>query len=301
MADTDDKDSKTEDATEKKVRNAMEEGNVPASREASTLASFIAIFLAGTFFFADNVVQLRNTLIGLIDHPGGWRLETGADASAVLLPIANSAAGLLIPVILLLLAAGIASSVLQNPPRLVTKRIAPDLSRISLQKGFGRLFSMSGLVEFAKSLFKLGAVATVGFLVLKATQFEVLASMFMDPATLPGLIRTVLVRIVGWVALLTFALVVADIFWSHMKWRKELRMTKQEVKDEFKQIRRRPAHQGADQGVSAGSRPPPDDGRRAARDCGHYQSRPITPSRCAMSARKAERRWCWRRAVISWR
>ena len=230
-----DKDSKTEDATDKKVSTAIEEGNVPTSREASTLASFLAMFLAGTFLFSDSVGKFRDTLIHFIDNPGGWRLESGADALAVFHIIAVDTAHLLIPVIALMLAAGIAASVLQNAPQLVGKRIAPDFSRISLQKGWGRLFSVRGLVDFAKSVFKLGAVAIVGFLVIKATRLEVLASIFMEPVTLPALLQSVLLRIVGWVALLTLALVVADLFWSHFSWRKELRMTKQEVKDEFKQ------------------------------------------------------------------
>src|SRR6185436_6015498 len=139
MADTDDKESKTEDATEKKVRHAIEEGNVPASREAGTLASFVAMFLAGSFLFAGNVLHLQNALIGFIDNPGGWRLESGADALAVLSVIGDACARLLLPVVLLLLFAGIGASVLQNPPQLVTKRIAPELSRISVMKGWGRL------------------------------------------------------------------------------------------------------------------------------------------------------------------
>ncbi len=235
MAEQGDKDSKTEDATEKKIRDAIEEGNVPASREAGTLASLVAIFLAVSFMFGGNVVHLQNSLIRFIDNPGGWQLESGADALAVFHLLAIDIARLLVPVVLLLVAAGIGAALLQNPPQLVTKRIAPDLSRISLQKGWGRIFSLRGLVEFGKSAFKLTAVAIVGFLVLKATQSEVLASMFMEPAILPALVQRVLLRIVGWVALLTFALVVADLFWSRFSWRKELRMTKQEVKDEFKQ------------------------------------------------------------------
>ena len=235
MADNDDKESKTENATEKKIRNAVEEGNVPASREAATLASFVAMFIAGSYLFSGNVLHLQNSLIRLIDNPGAWRLESGADALAVLHFLVADAARLVIPVVLLLVIAGVGASVLQNPPQLVGKRIAPELSRISLAKGWGRLFSLRGLVEFGKAVFKLAAVAIVGFLVLKATHSEVMASMFMEPVSLPVLVRRVLLRIVGWVALLTLALVVADLFWSRFSWRKELRMTKQEVKDEFKQ------------------------------------------------------------------
>jgi flagellar biosynthetic protein FlhB len=96
------------------------------------------------------------------------------------------------------------------------------------------MFGIAGFVEFLKSVFKLIAVAFVGFLALKATQAEVLSAMFMDPVTLPALSRGVLIRITGWVALLTLLLVVVDLIWSRQHWLQELRMSRQELKEEMK-------------------------------------------------------------------
>lgn len=235
MADEPDKDSKTEEATEKKVRDAIEKGNVPVSREATSLVSLTAIFVAGSLMFSESVIRLQQSLVRFIDDPGGWKLENGADANALLQSIAWDALPFLVPVVLLLMFAGVGASLLQNPPQIVADRIMPQLSRISLLAGWQRLFSLRGLVEFGKALFKLVAVAVVGYLVFMATQFEVLSAMFLEPVTLPELIRKILLRIVGWVALLTLALVVVDLLWSRIHWRQELRMTKQEIKDEYKQ------------------------------------------------------------------
>jgi flagellar biosynthesis protein FlhB len=234
MAEGEDKESKTEEATEKRMRDAIEQGNVPFSRELPTFLSLASVVLAGGFMFAGSIIELRNSLGRFIDNPGDWPLENPADALLILRTVALDTGKLLLPVVLLLMVAGIAGAVLQNPPRLVGDRIAPQLSRISPLSGWGRIFGISGFVEFLKALFKLIAVAIVGYLVLKATQSEVLSAMFMDPVTLPALSRNILVRLTAWVAGLTLVLVILDLIWSRLHWRKELRMSREELKEELK-------------------------------------------------------------------
>jgi flagellar biosynthetic protein FlhB len=228
-------DNKTEEATEKRVRDAIDEGNIPISREASTLATFVAVFLALSFFIASNTIHLVNALTRFIDDPGAWRLENSADVVILVEFVGLDMARLVVPIVLLLLVAGVAATVLQHPPQLALKRIQPDWSRISPMKGLTRIFGLQGLVDFGKALFKMTAIAVVGFFVLKTMQFEVFASMFMEPMAIPGLLRSAVLRMLGAVTMLTLVLVAADMFWSRFKWHKDLRMTKQEVKEEHKQ------------------------------------------------------------------
>jgi flagellar biosynthetic protein FlhB len=230
----DDKESKTEEPTEKRIRDAIEEGNVPFSRELPSLISLIAFAIAGKFLFDGGVVELRNALGQLVDNPADWPLENAADALALLRAVGFEAGKLLVPVVLLIMLAGFAGSFLQNPPQLVGKRIMPQLSRISPMAGFTRVFGVTGLVEFGKSLFKLIAVSIIGYMALKAAQSEILSSMFMDPVTMPEVTRTILVRIISWIAVIILVLVVVDIIWSRRHWRKELRMSREELKEEMK-------------------------------------------------------------------
>lgn len=234
MAEDEDKESKTEEATEKKLRDAMEKGNVPFSRELPTLFSLVAVVLAGSFLFAGSVLDLGNALARLLDNPADWPLENAADALALLRAFGRDAAMLLLPVVALLMAAGLIGALIQNPPRLVGQRLQPQFSRISPMAGWKRIFGVAGLVEFLKALFKLIAVGVVGFLALKATQAEVINAMFMDPVAIPALSRGVIVRITSWIAILTLILVVVDVIWSRRHWRNELRMSRQEVKEEHK-------------------------------------------------------------------
>ncbi len=235
MSEAPDKESKTEEPTEKKMRDAIEQGNVPYSREAATLASLLGILMVISFFLVSGVSHLNSTLLRLLDSPGAWSLEGHADASKLFQAVGMDAARLLLPVAIVLAAAGILSSVVQNPPRLVLERIRPDLSRLSLSKGWKRIFGGHGRLEFLKGVFKLGAVTLLGFMVLRSTQNSVVNALFMEPTALPGLILDMASRLIATVAVATIVLVAADVVWSRVSWQRELRMTRQEVKDEMKQ------------------------------------------------------------------
>ena len=75
---------------------------------------------------------------------------------------------------------------------------------------------------------------------MKASRYDVLGAMFMDPVGLPALSRSILMRITSWIAGLTLVLVVVDLLWSRIHWRKELRMSREELKEEMKQAEGRP-------------------------------------------------------------
>lgn len=236
MAETPDKESKTEEATEKKIRDSLDQGRVPHSREATTLASMLAILGAVYFLVADNVVRLRFSLESFIDHPGDFLIANGADASAILFAVSMEAAKVVGPFVLVMAVAGIAASFLQNQPRLVLERIEPKLERISISKGFTRIFGVQGQVEFLKSLFKLATVAFAGYIALGSSYRDIFNALFMEPSALPSLVQNLSVRFLSAVVVATTFLVAADLAWSHFSWRRELMMTRQEVKDELKQV-----------------------------------------------------------------
>ena len=117
MAEQDDKDNKTEEATEKKIHEAVEKGNVPFSKEAGNFATLAAVFIAASTLVAPGAVQLRAVLSRFIEDPGGWRLSNAADATGLLGFALLSAAYVVAPVVAVIGLAGIAASLLQNAPR----------------------------------------------------------------------------------------------------------------------------------------------------------------------------------------
>lgn len=230
-----DQESKTEEPTEKKVRDALDEGKIPVSREASIFASMAALMVIQMFLISNGVQQLTPTLKNLLDDPDGFPLNNGADAQNILTVMGLEAFRFLIPLVVVLVAFGLAASLLQNAPTLVLQRIMPDPSRISPVSGWNRLFGTQGWVEFGKSLFKLASVTVVVAFVLRSSEAKAFEAMYTDPVALPEMILNIAMRIVSAICIATIVLVAIDLAWARFHWRRELRMTKQEIKDEHKQ------------------------------------------------------------------
>lgn len=236
MSEAPDQESKTEEPTEKKIRESLEKGKIPISREAPLLASMCGLLIVQSFLLVGNAQQLIFVLRRLIDDPAGYSLANGADAVNLLAAVGREIALFLWPIVAVLAAAGLASSLLQNTPRIVFDRIQPDLSRLSIGSGWKRIFGSQGLVEFGKAVFKLVAVSFVVATALRSTEMMAVNTMVSDPAAVPELILTITMRIVSGISIATIVLVGIDLLWARFSWRRELRMTRQELKDEFKQV-----------------------------------------------------------------
>src|SRR5262245_25464159 len=99
------------------------------------------------------------------------------------------------PALVIVLAAGLESTFLQNAPRLVLKRIQPDLARISLANGWRRIFGSHGRTEFLKSVAKLISVTLVLWVVLRSQINALTGAMLLDPDAIPGLILMIATRL----------------------------------------------------------------------------------------------------------
>jgi len=235
VADDQDKDSKTEDATEKKKSDAAAKGNVPISREVPLFTSALAIYIYFVFFLPAGMARMGETLRDLFEQPDQWNIYTSTDVVSLFVHLGWETATMLLPLMVLLIGFGLGASFLQNMPSLVLDRIEPKYERISLSKGWSRLFSVTGLVEFGKSLFKILIVSVIMVLVLRTEYFRSLDAMFSDPQVIFVKFAAIIKKMMIIILLATFTLAVVDFFWTRYHYYEQLRMTKQEVKDELKQ------------------------------------------------------------------
>ena len=244
MAEGADRESKTEEATEKKVQDALEKGNVPFTKEAAAFASLAAVLVVGGFVLREKVVTLVSALSRLMESPGNIDLRGGEDATVLFIIVAQLTGNFLGPVVGLLMLFGVIAAVVQSPMRILPDRIAPQASRISISAGWSRLFGMKGLVETLKAAAKLLAIGITLAIVLGSQRHEFLDMMFVDPSTLPDRLLSLIMRLAGSVTVAAALLVAGDFLWSRMEWMRELRMTKQEVKDEHKEAEGDPLMKG---------------------------------------------------------
>lgn len=234
MAD-EDKDSKTEDPTAKKQSDAAEKGNTPFSRELPLFATVLATFVYLTFYLPDGISSVSAQLRDIFEQPDQWKIETGPDVMSLFVHLGWVSAVLLVPGMLLFMSFGVVASIAQNLPTPVLERIRPQMSRLSPAKGFSRIFSLPGLIEFSKSLFKVVVVGVIMFFVLRNEYFNAIDAMFSDPQTLFERTLTIMRKIVLVVLFSTAIVAIADFFWTRHHWFSELKMTRHEVKEENKQ------------------------------------------------------------------
>lgn len=241
MAESDDDDSKTEEATDHKIAEARKKGNEPVSHELHQLFGLIAITISLMTLMPTMAARLRALLTEILDRSDGWSLATSQDATLLLQAIGVAMALSVGPAIVVMAVAGVGASVLQNPISLKLDRIAPNPSRISPVGGIKRLFGNKGLVSFAKTAAKLSVVAMITAMVLRRSMGTLLLSQMMDAQLLPQLVLGLVIDLLIAVSIAAAVIAVADFGWTRWSWYKSLRMTRQEVKDEHKQADGDPA------------------------------------------------------------
>ncbi len=227
---------KTEEGSEKKTREAIERGNVPFSREASVFLSLGAMLAISALMLRNSVPALADALSRIFANPTHDPFATTADTLAIFQFTADASTQFLMPILFLLMMAGLVAGFAQGVPHLSLERITPKWSKLSPMSGLKRLLGRDGQVEFAKNVLKLAIICGVCSLVLRGEGDATLETLFMEPSALGGMVLGMIARLIA-AALAAFALLAAtDVLWSRVKWKRDLRMTKQEVKDEQKEL-----------------------------------------------------------------
>lgn len=232
MAEEDDRpqDDRTEAATPRRLQQAREEGQVPVSRELVTLAGMAAVCLAalatGPTVMAALTGQVRFFLARLdassLAGIGGWR-QAGI---AILI-----AAG---PIVLAVLAAGVAATLLQTGFLLHGTALQPKLSHLNPMAGLRRMVGVENLADTIRSIAKLGLVGLAIWWALPADLGLIGRLPFQGIATL--LARTWDICLRCLLAAIGAQAVIAamDILWVRWRHARQLRMSRQDIQDELK-------------------------------------------------------------------
>lgn len=238
MAEEEEKDGKTEEATDQRLKSAVEKGDIPVSRELGIIMPLAASFICIAAMAQGPASDLARFLALCLDRSGEVPLE--GNVSRLFLTIVEQSAFVVLPFVGILMLFGILGAVIQNQPRFVVDRIQPQINRVSITKGFKRIFGVNGLIEFAKSCVKCLLLALVSYYFLRGEFASFLAATGTDPNLLPSLTYNLCLKLLLSFILAGVVLAAADFAWVRFSWRRKLRMTRQEVKDEHKEMEGNP-------------------------------------------------------------
>jgi len=243
MADNEDGQEKTEEPTSKRLQDAKRKGQIARSKELNTMV----ITLIGGMALVGMSGHLGQELSEIMTQAFTIAREEMFDPTALLRRLVSAvkdALLMLIPFFIVVVAVAIGSSVALGGIAVSGEAMAPKLSKLNPLKGLKRVFSLKGLMELLKALAKFLLVggATALALWVSLEEFIGLSRMELGPAVseLAALIGGSFILIATTLILIAMVDVPFQL-WDH---KKQLKMTKQEIRDEMKETEGRPEVKG---------------------------------------------------------
>jgi flagellar biosynthetic protein FlhB len=234
MAEDSDQEDKTEEPTERRIEKAIERGDVPKSVELSTLfalgAGTLALIISGTVGMKDFVAGMR----GLMANAHQVSFDPRGLASVAEYSTLKIFSILALPFLFAILA-GIAAGLIMHRPLFTTEPLMPKFNRLSPMQGFKRLFGKEALVNFVKSLLKILIIGILIAWILWPERGLLDKLVRLDPIRMMDVSFVLTLKLLGAV-LAIFALIAAvDVFYQRFTWMQRLKMTREELKQEFKE------------------------------------------------------------------
>ena len=234
MSEDSDRSQKTEEATPRKLLEAREKGQVMTSQEVSHLAVMIGGALIAGFLGPFLAYKILGISGGLLQNFHAIRVDAANICNVFSEVVLELTIGIG-PTIILLMALAVAGKLVVSGLVFSSDSLTPKVERISPIKGVTRLISIKSLMEFLKGILKLTIVATIVGMVAVPQLDRVEILMQMDVAQTADETRLLIAQMFV-VAIFVMGIIAGlDYMYQRFEFLKQMRMTKQEVKDELKQ------------------------------------------------------------------
>ena len=234
MAEDQDEASKTEEPSHKKLEEARKRGQMVSTRELN----HFCIIAAMVFFLSGMAPGIGRRGIELLSpfivQPESFQMDA-ASISDTLRGLVIHAAMLIAMTLLLALIAAVGPSLIQGKWILAAEQIKPKLSKLSPFAGFKRIFSKKSLIEFLKNLIKISIVGVASVMVVAPHIDDLPGLVRVDTTYAMEFAGSMAMRMLVATGLFLFLLSIVDYLYQRFSFLKSMRMTKQEVKDEYKQ------------------------------------------------------------------
>jgi len=225
---------KTEEPTSKKIEDARKEGNVPKSQDASsfvTLVVAIAAFFALFPFIRSRMFYLYSYVQSFI----GTDIDKN-DVYTIMIIVFREVALMILPLAAIVAVSGVLAAVLQFGFIYTTKPLIPDFKKIDPIKGIKNLISVKKMIESIKTVLKVFLVLTLAYYYLLDFTKELPSLVFFPIMGQMVWLKGKAFILIAVMLLLFLVLALFDLFFVRYNYFKELKMSKQEIKDEYKQM-----------------------------------------------------------------
>lgn len=227
-------DDKTEEATPHKLNEAKKKGQVAKSKEASLALTLLACTLIITALGNYIVEGLKDTIIHFLTNFLYMELSYNNLFYITFITLTRVAM-LVLPVMIPIMIMGIAANLMQTGIMFTKEPIKPDFKKLNPISGIKRMFSVRTLVELVKDVLLITVVGYIGYKFIMENYTKILNLYNLRFSVLIEAIKELIQSIFFKVTLVLVALALGDYIFQRRQFKKDMRMTKQEIKEEFKQ------------------------------------------------------------------
>jgi flagellar biosynthesis protein FlhB len=236
--------NKTEKATPKKRKDERKKGNIFQSADVVSSVSILAVFVMLRITFPYLYRYLFNFIVRYLSFTGTKTTLSQAAAMDVLRDAWITLLLICAPVLIASLLAAVLATGAQTRFKFSGEKIKFKFSNISPIQGFQRLFSIRSIAELIKSILKTIAIGYVIYIQIKKIVAGCIAMMYGDVFQSSVTMMNAIMDMVLQMMLVFIAISAADYFYQWWEYERSIRMTKQEVKEEFKQLEGNPEIKG---------------------------------------------------------
>jgi flagellar biosynthetic protein FlhB len=243
MADDKDQSQQTEEPTQHKLEQAKEHGDIVSSQEVTTLILLTGGTLAVAIFATSAAHEFLRIFRTFLAEPDQIAVDPGA-LQLLMGHLLLKLLALVGPFLGLMMLVGVGANLLQHSPSITFDRIKPDLSKLSPMKGFKRLFGFEGLMTIIKGLIKIGVVGIAIWTQLYPERGTLEGMLTQSPVAIATDMTHLFFKVMFATLAAMTVIAGADYMFQRFQFIKRNKMTKQEVKEEFRQTEGDPIVKG---------------------------------------------------------
>ena len=225
---------KTEEPTAKKIEDARKEGNVPKSQDTSSFVTLVVAIAAFFSLFPYIKVRMFN-LYRFCQSYIGTDLDKN-DVHILMMTVFKEFALMVLPLAAIVALSGVLAALMQFGFLTTTKPLIPDFKKIDPIKGLKNLLSIKKLIEGIKIVVKVTLVMMLAYHYLLDFTTELPSVVFFPIYDQLEWLKDKAMILIAVMLLLFLGLALFDLFFVRYNYFKDLKMSKQEIKDEYKQM-----------------------------------------------------------------
>lgn len=243
MADDSDDSQKTEEPTGKRLDEAHDQGQFAITRELQNWLLIVCCLIIVNFWMPTSFLNLEHDLRNYIEHSHDIYLDQNNSVNITKNVVIDIVYAISIPAILLILFAVI-GTIIQTGGRVSWEPLKPSFGGLNPLANLKNIFSTSQLAELLKNIVKLVAIFYITYYALYPMYDQIENYQHIDLSLFLGNIKYLTNRLLTYLLVILTLITVADYVFQYFQFMKKMRMTKQEVKDEFKQSEGDPVVKG---------------------------------------------------------